>query len=441
MKFYDRETEQLELERLWDQTDSKSNLVVVTGRRRLGKTLLVTQFAKPFTHFYFFAKKKPEALLCQEFLAILRERLPFPVLGEITRFKDILILLFEYAKKEKIIVILDEFQEFFTINPSVYSEMQNLWDKYKFTAKMLFIAIGSVYSLMYKIFENEKEPLFRRADRIMKLTPFSIPMIAKVLLDHQVIGDRNLFDFYVTTGGVPKYLDFLMTSRVKNLQGILDFMLAEFSPFLEEGRHLLTLEFGKESGIYFSVLELLSAGRTSRSEIESILGFGVGGYMDRLEKTYGIIYRVVPLNAKPTSLRIKFAIKDPFLQFWFRFIYRNWSAIELKNFGYVREIIERDYSTYCGRLLERFFLELIALTKKYNRIGPYWEQKNSNEIDIVAINDLERKLFIAEVKIDPKKFNLYELQHKAQNLLKLYDGYQVTWANLSLQDVVKFVSL
>lgn len=65
------------------------------------------------------------------------------------------------------------------------------------------------------------------------------------------------------------------------------------------------------------------------------------------------------------------------------------------------------------------------MQKKYNRIGTYWEAKNLNEIDIVAINDLEQKLFIAEVKLNPKKFNLYELQTRAQNLLKKYPNYQV----------------
>jgi hypothetical protein len=59
---------------------------------------------------------------------MLQKKLPFPIVGEITRFKDLFTFLLEYAKKERIIVILDEFQEFYYINPAVYSEMQNLWD-------------------------------------------------------------------------------------------------------------------------------------------------------------------------------------------------------------------------------------------------------------------------------------------------------------------------
>lgn len=439
MRFYNRENERSELKKLWEQADNSSKMAVVTGRRRLGKTLLVKEFSKDLRYFYFFVEKKPEALLCKDYLDILRDKMPFPIVGEISRFKDILTLLFEYAKKEKIVIILDEFQEFFTINPSVYSEIQNLWDTYKASSKTLFIAIGSVYSLMHKIFENEKEPLFGRADRILKLSPFSLQTLTSLLADHQITKIKDVFDFYVITGAVPKYLDFLMTNEVTSLDGILNFALSEFSPLLEEGRHLLTLEFGKEYSTYFSILELISAGKTSRPEIESVLGFGVGGYLERLEKTYNVLYRITPLNEKPLSLRIKFAIKDPFLNFWFHFIYRNWSAVELKNFDYIHRIIERDYSTYCGKFLERFFIELITSTKKYNHIGPYWEKKNLNEIDIVAVNDLDKELLIAEVKMNPKNFNLYELQNKAKNLLNDYPNYKVEWTCLSLEDAKRFL--
>lgn len=441
MKFYNRDLELAELQKLWKQTEDRSQLVVLTGRRRVGKTLLAVEFAKSHPFFYFFVEKKDEALLCADFLSLLQEKkFPFPIVGEIKRFKDLLVLLFEYAKKERIVVVIDEFQEFFNINPSVYSEMQNLWDAYKSQTKMLLITVGSVYSLMHKIFEDKKEPLFGRADRTLKISSFSIPTLKHLLADHQITKLEDLFDFYVLTGAVPKYLDILLTNGVKNKREALEFMLHEFSPFLDEGKNSLIEEFGKENSTYFAILELLSVGKAARSEIESILGRDVGGYIEKLEKTYHVIYRILPFDGKPTSRLLKFAIKDPFLNFWFHFFYRNRSAIELKNFDYIHRIIDRDYSAYCGRMLERFFLELLAGQKKYNKIGTYWESKNLNEIDIVAVNDLNKELLIAEVKINPKKLNLYELQMKGQNLVKQYAGYKVQWAGFSLQDAAQFLT-
>ena len=93
---------------------------------------------------------------------------------------------------------------------------------------------------------------------------------------------------------------------------MLHFMLNEFSPFLEEGRNSLIEEFGKEYGTYFAILELLSLGKTSRPEIESIIDRDVGGYLEQLVSTYNLIYRDLPFDAKPASRMIKFAIKDLF---------------------------------------------------------------------------------------------------------------------------------
>lgn len=439
MKFYNREPELAELQKLWKQSESRGTLAVLTGRRRLGKTLLATEFVKELPFFYFFVEKKPETLLCQDYLPILQKNLPFPIVGEITRFKDLFTLLLEYAKKERVVVIIDEFQEFYQINPAVYSEMQNLWDSYKKESKMFLITVGSIYSLMHKIFEDKKEPLFGRSDRILKLAPFSIPVLSSVLKDHKITGEQNLFDFYVLTGAVPKYLDLLMTNEIRSKEAILDFILGEFSPLLEEGKTLLIEEFGKEYGTYFAILELISMGKTSRPEMESILGCSIGGYVEKLEETYNLIYRIMPFDEKPASRLLKFGMKDPFLTFWFRFLYKNWSAVELKNFTYIRRIIDRDYSTYCGRFLEKFFLDLLAGQKKYNRIGTYWEAKNLNEIDIVAANDLDKQLFIAEVKMNPNKFSMKNLQAKAQNLLKNYPDYQVEWAGLSLANVKEYL--
>ena len=110
-------------------------------------------------------------------------------------------------------LIVDEFQEFFQINPAVYSEIQHLWDITKGKCHLNLICIGSVYSLMHRIFEEKNEPLFGRADRILSLQPFPIRTIHEILADHGITGERTLFDCYVLTGGMPKYLDLLTANN------------------------------------------------------------------------------------------------------------------------------------------------------------------------------------------------------------------------------------
>lgn len=439
MKFYNRKQEIQDLKRLYNQSKDTARMAVITGRRRVGKTMLALEFAGKHKFIYLFVSKKAEHLLCMEFIEEIKKHFSLPVLGDIKFFKDVFTLLLDLSKKEHFVLIIDEFQEFYNINPAVYSEIQRLWDLNKSTSKMTLVCIGSVYSLMHKIFEESKEPLFGRADRIIFLKPFNIKDIYAALSDHGVSDIKSLFDSYIFTGGMPKYLDLLTSNSALSYGKILDFMLTPNSPFINEGRNLLIEEFGKEYGTYFSILELISLGKTARTEIESILEIHAGAYLARLEDDYSLISRHKPVGAKPNSRLQKYKINDNFLNFWFRFIFRNRSAAETGNFSYIREIIDRDYSTYSGRLLEIFFQRLFSETLRYNVIGSYWEKGNQNEIDLVAINDLKKEITLADIKLDKSRINLNALKTKAGRLLRMYSGYKTTWLGLCLEDAKSYL--
>lgn len=439
MKFYNREDELRELAALYGQAATGGRMTVLTGRRRVGKTVLALESAKNHKHLYLFVSKKAESLLCQEYVEEIRRAFSLPVIGEIRRFKDIFTLLIELSRTECFTLIVDEFQEFFSVNPAVYSELQGIWDRNKATCKLNVIFIGSVHSLMHRIFQNEKEPLFGRADRIMFLKPFNIRSILAVTGDFGHGDPRTLFEVFAVTGGLPKYLEQLAENNALPRERMFDFILSPFSPFLNEGKNLLVEEFGREYGTYFSILELIAAGKTARSEIESILEIHTGAYLARLEDEYALIDRHRPINAKPGGRLQKYYIRDNFLNFWFRFIFRNLSAVETGNFGYIREVVERDYSTWSGRILERFFHALFAESGGYNRIGSYWERGIRNEIDLVAVNDIRKELVIAEVKANRDRINLEVLRGKAANLVRDFQGYNVEYRALGLEDVAGFM--
>lgn len=439
MKFYNRTNELAELGKLYEQANEAARMTVITGRRRVGKTMLALEFAKGHRSLYLFVSKKSEPLLCAEYLKEIRKTFEVPVYGEIKHFREVFALLLDLAKKERFTLIIDEFQEFYGINPAVYSEIQHLWDVNKSTGRMNLICIGSVYSLMHRIFEEAKEPLFGRADRILLLRPFSIRNIRTVLRDYKRDDLKTLFDCYALTGGLPKYLEILASSGSFSYDEMLKLMLSEHSPFINEGKNLLIEEFGREYGTYFSILELIASGKTARTEIESILEIHAGAYLARLEQDYGIISRRKPINARPNARLLKYFINDNFLNFWFRFIFRNRSAVETGNYAYIREVIDRDYATWSGLMLERFFHDLFAESGGYNVIGSYWEKGNQNEIDLVAVNDLKKKLTVAEIKVNKARINLDALRKKGEKLLESYQGYEVTWLALGLEDAAEYL--
>jgi hypothetical protein len=321
-------------------------MTVITGRRRIGKTSLSKLYSKGKKTLYLFVSKKDEVLLCEEFTQAIKEKFDIPIYGNVRRFKDVFKIIMDIGQNEKIVVILDEFQEFFQINRSVYSDVQNVWDQYKDTSNIHLICIGSVYSLMTKIFKDSKEPLFGRADRVMYLKPFPPHVIKEILEDENRYSNENLFINYLLTGGVPRYQEILLANKKFSEEEILRFYFKVDSPFIEEGRTILIEEFGKEYGTYFSILELLSEGRTSRSEIESILEKDIGGYLEKLVTDYNIVGKIKPIGAKPTGRIQKYCISDNFLKFWFRYVYKYRTAIENNNYEYIRNKLKETLKSY-----------------------------------------------------------------------------------------------
>lgn len=434
MKFYNRDKELVYLRKIGEDSKISSRMTIIVGRRRIGKTKLIKEAYKK--RVYLFVSRKNEALLCEEFIDIIKHELDVKVFGKFTKFKDLFEYLMELSKTTPFTLVIDEFQEFSQINSTVYSDMQNFWDSYKDITKMNLVLSGSIYSLMKKIFEDKKEPLFGRANHKIHLKPFTVTTIKEILEDHYPeYSNEDLLSFYILTGGVAKYVELFIDNQAFTFAKQLDLIFDENSLFIDEGKNLLVEEFGKEYTTYFSILSLISSSKTSRSEIESILGKNVGGYLDRLENEYTIIKKVKPIFAKEGGRTLKYEIIDNFFHFWFRFIYKNRSAIEIENYKYIKSIVKRDFSTYSGRFLEKYFIEKLKLSGRYSAIGTYWEKGNQNEIDIVAVNVDEKKILIAEVKRNPQKIDMALLNEKAQKLLQKYTGYAVEFKGYCLKDM------
>lgn len=436
MRFYNREKELELLGRIDALSETDAQMTVLTGRRRIGKTSLLRHFMADRPSVYLFLAKKSEALICAELAEAIRQSLGVELYGEFRQFKEIFRFLLDLSKKQHFTLILDEFQEFTSINPAVYSEMQNLWDAAKVESKINLILCGSVYSLMNRIFENSKEPLFGRATNRIHLKPFTINTLKEILAENYPDFTKDdLLAFYLFTGGVAKYVELFVSRKAFTLNDILNEIFSENSILLDEGKNILIEEFGKEYSTYFSILTLIASSKTSRSEMESVLEMSVGGYLERLDADFGLIRKIRPVLAKPGGRNMKYAIHDNFLNFWFRFIYKYRSAIEIENFDYVRTIIERDYATYSGLILEKYFVEKLIISQQYSSVGTYWEKANQNEIDIVAINEVEKKVLFAEIKRKAENINLKALREKSIKLTQSLAGYEFSYKGLSIGDM------
>ena len=168
MKFYNRTSEIKELQRIQKLSfDSYSRMTVITGRQRIGKTSLVVEATKgEGSTVYLFVSRKNETTLCEEFSLLISFGLGTYVPPEIKSFRSLFQMVMELAKTRKFNLIIDEFQEFEYVILSVYSDVQNLWDQYRKQTYLKLILMGSVFSMMHKVFEGYKEPLFEKYFRL-----------------------------------------------------------------------------------------------------------------------------------------------------------------------------------------------------------------------------------------------------------------------------------
>ena len=440
MKFYNRTKELAELRRIQNLSfTDHSRLTVLTGRRRIGKTSLIMKAVEDTPTVYLFVGRKNEATLCTEFITTISQSLDTFVPAEIQTFRSLFQYLMEIATNKAFNLVIDEFQEFYNINESVYSDMQNIWDQYRNKTKMNLVVSGSIYSLMQKIFQNSKEPLFGRADNIIKLSAFDLTTLKEIMTDHRPnYTNDDLLALYSFTGGVPKYVELFCDNGMLSVNEMIEFMIRDNSSFTDEGKNLLVEEFGKNYATYFSILGAISGGINTQPEIESALGNkSIGGQLKRLIEDYNIIVRQRPLFAKEGTQAVRYEIQDNFLHFWFNYFDRHRSLIEIKNFQGLQKIVTDDYTTYTGRMLERYFKQQFAESFEYKDIGSWWELKgNLNEIDIVALKLEKNQAVVVEVKRQKKNFKPELFASKVEHLKnKVLPKYNIESRCLGLEDM------
>ena len=260
MKFYDREKEIHELQRLDDMAGETAQFTVLMGRRRTGKTTLMTYALEGRNYLYFFIGKKAEPLQCHFFQQQVEQVLGLHIHGQVATFAQLLEELLVYSKDRKLTIIIDEFQRLADIGDDIIGDIQQVWDKHHEEAHVHLIACGSIYSMMKKIFEDRKEPLFGRKTARIDLKPFSTSVMKQILSDYNPdYTPEDLLMLYAVTGGVAKYVAQLMEEGCRTWEEMLAAVCRPSSIFLEEGVELLVGEFGRKYQIYYSILQLIAS--------------------------------------------------------------------------------------------------------------------------------------------------------------------------------------
>ena len=438
MKFYDRDKEKKVLANVLYQSKREARMTVLMGRRRIGKTEL-SQRCGDDTVLYFFVGKKAEALLCQDYVREIREKLDAPILGTPTSFSEVFRFVLQLSESRSFTLIIDEFQNFLKINPSIFSDIQRDWDLHKRSSHLNLIVSGSVFTLMTKIFEDKEEPLFGRADEKITLEPFTTDVLKQILADFNPdYTAEDLLALFSITGGVPWYVTLLLDKGKINKELMLAALTEDNSPFINEGKNILIEEFGIDYVTYFSILTCIASGMKTRSEIENELGNdNIGPYLVKLEDYYKVITKSLPLFAKENSKKVRYQLNDCFMLFWFRFFYKYQALVENKALKSLGEIIQRDYSSVSGFMMERYFMKKFQEEGRYI-IGKWWDRKGENEIDLIVVDPVQKEAWIYELKKQGYRYKENEFREKVDIVLEQTPELRkmtVHLGALSLEDI------
>lgn len=319
-----------------------------------------------------------------------------------------------YAKQEHFILVIDEFQDLQAINPSFFSQMQQIWDA--------------------------REPLFGRATARINLQPFTPSVCKKILGDfNPSYTSEDLLCLYMLSGGVAKYVFLLMESGSVTKDKMIDYVTSMTSPFLIDGKDMLVSEMGKDYGVYFSILALISRGMATQREIDSIIQKNTVAYLANLEKKFNVIKAGKPLFSRAESRNARWQITDCYLRFYFRFIYANQSLVELGQLDVLKQLILREYEMFTGKTLEAYFTAKINEERELTNIGGWRARKGESEIDIIALNSLAKTCHVYEVKRQAEKIDLSLFAKKVdafKSFLKTdISGFSFQIAGLSMEDM------
>ncbi len=331
-----------------------AELIIIYGRRRLGKTTLVLEFLKGKEGAYLYTPRGDIDAIINNYMVSLVKQLGIKLLGKITSFKEFLDVVYDLSSRKKIIIIIDEFQRLHEADEASITIFQDYWDRYLRKTRIKLILVGSVVGLIEKIALRGDAPLFGRRTLELKLTPLPYFRARKFWAGLDPV-DRVIA--YGAFGGTPAYMD-SYNSDISVWENIERVIVNKNGPLNNEPEELLSEEL-RSPLVYVSILNRVSEGRRGLPLAKIKAGnVNVIPYIRTLEKM-DIIERLYPLNEKKRGALYVF--KDEFFRFWFRFISKNYWMIEMGRYDLVIDKIKNEINDYLSFTTERILRELLIL--------------------------------------------------------------------------------
>ena len=410
-KFVNRIQEREFLEKEYNK--KASSFIVVYGRRRIGKTALLSEFIKDKDALFFLATEESEAENRNAFTKKVAEYTNNQLLANarVSDWEALFAYLAEFEPEKRKLIIIDEFQYIGKSNPTFISKLQKIWDTVLKNSDVMLILCGSLINMMYDQTLSYSSPLYGRRTGQLKMKQISFKVYNEFFPAQY--DTKQLIESYAVTGGIPKYIE-SFDSFSDIYEAIEKCVLSRESYLYEEPNFLLEKEV-QDVGSYFSIIKTIASGKEKPSEIAAALEIkstNLPKYLNVLIDL-DILEREVPVtesNPEKSKMGL-YKIKDNYIKFWFKFIYPYRSYIETGHTGFVTDKIKESFIknhvafVYEDICRSEFMNDLIANnTWSFvpQKIGRWWDRKDT-EIDIVAVDENSKSIIFGECKYTNKE--------------------------------------
>lgn len=390
--FVGREDELKELNNRYNS--NKFECIIIWGRRRVGKTELISKFCENKKAIFFTGIEASDEINFQNFSnSASRTLLNAEVLFE--NWEKAFSFIGEKANNERILLIMDEYPYVAEANRTISSLLQKFIDHEVKDSKLFIILCGSSMGFMENQVLGYKSPLYGRRTGQIKVEPFDFFDSSKFFKGYSNL-EKALA--YGMLGGTPQYLK-QFSDGFSIEENIINQLLNKNSYLFEEPTNLIKQEL-REPILYNSIIQGIASGNVRMSDIASFVGIATSTaniYLKTLMQI-GIVKKEVPLDKRLKKKSI-YKLNDNLFKFWYRYIPKNISRIQSKlGDSIYKNEIEPDLSTYMGEIFEDISKQYLIRkngTKElpfiFSEIGSWWGtspiSKTQEEIDIIARDD------------------------------------------------------
>ena len=396
--FIGRDNELSTLNRLYDS--QRFEFAVIYGRRRVGKTALISHFIEGKKAIYFMGVESNARQNLENLSKSIMEASGVSASLSFASFQDALEHVFQLAQNERIILTIDEYPYVARASRSLASTLQLLIDRYKDSSHLMLILCGSSMSYMEDHVLAYKAPLYGRRTAQIKLLPFDFSEACQCL---NGFSDEDKALVYGMAGGTPQYL-LQMDGRLSVEENIKSTFLNPSSALFEEPVNLLKQEV-REPAIYNALITAIASGASRLSEISSKVGeeTSVCATYIRNLISLGIVRKETPYG-ETSSRKTIYSIEDNMFSFWYRFVPENSSIIARGAADLAYQRIAPNLPDYMGSVFEEISKQYLwnQLLKEnvpvaFSDLGRWWgtnpKTKKQEELDIVGIADKHAALF------------------------------------------------